>query len=129
MVSSWAFLWAFLWASPCPYTRPELRFLQDYDGAARATGPEVTSLSHEPGVSMVSDPLTDDWYGWTSKRYQSHADCLSELRNVLHNRTGLSGLGWPHRSLRPVQDHMVRGRVARRNGGRGGSSERGVRGI
>ncbi len=45
-----------------PYTRPELRFLQDYDRATIAAGAEVTNYPRRPGVTMVSDPLTVGWY-------------------------------------------------------------------
>ena len=45
-----------------PYTRPELRFLQDYDGATIARGRKSPITPVVPGVTMVSDPLTDGWY-------------------------------------------------------------------
>lgn len=88
-------------AAPCPHG-PELRFLQDYDDVTIAAGPEVTSLPHEVRVTMVSDPLTDGWYFGHPKYRRYHADYLSELLNVLRDRTGLAGHSRPYCSLRPL---------------------------
>ena len=62
----------------------------------------------------------------TQNTIDPHADRLSELLYVVHDRIGLAGHGRPYGSLRPLQDHMVRGcfQYYARIGTRGGWRDR-----
>ena len=60
---------------------------------------------------MVSGPLTVGCYGSAATAAILHADHLSDLRHLLHDRAGLAGRGRPHRALFALQHDLVRRRA------------------
>jgi hypothetical protein len=59
-----------------------VHFLQDYGDPAIAEGPNQARDPENRRSVMVSDPLTDGWYGGTRN---THANRLSELLNILRH--------------------------------------------